>query len=358
MTLRVLHFIHSLSGGGAENQLCHLLSAHSPTVEHWVACVKDSPQAMPVDPRRVIALGVSAKNPRIYTAAMSAVRRLNPDIVHAWLPASVSIPAMLAGFLARKRVIFSFRNQMAFHRTMSYPEYAVAALCARSVVSNSASNHTHHPGFRWLFQRKEGQIIHNCVATGYAGRWRPAPELQSDRPLRILFAGRIVQQKNLATLLQALALLASAESFHLTVAGEGDLQDAMRQLVTDLGLNEKVSFIGFCDGLRDLMLASDLLVFPSFYEGMPNVLVEAMELGLPCIFSDIPAHRALVSGYDERAWFGPADKVALATILRAVLEDRTLLMQLSNSGADIAARFGVDAMVDRYDRYYRELRQK
>ncbi len=353
--VKVLHVIHSLSGGGAETQLCHLIAFQREPVQHWVACVNPVNPALPLDSRHIVPLGVSAKNPRMFFAILRAVQDLQPDIVHVWLPPSLTIPAMVAGALQGKKIVFSYRNQMGFHRLLNYPEWLLACVLAHAVASNSASNARHSRLYSALFRRKRGVVVHNCVRVSAGLQWSGAGVQESSEPLKILFAGRIVEQKNLQVLLHALARIGSAANVQLSVLGEGDQMALMQEMAQALGVAEKVSFAGFCRDIHLRMQQSDLLVFPSLYEGMPNVLVEAMAIGLPCLFSDIPAHRELVSGYDELAWFSPDDADGLANRIKILAHDRQRLSAFSVNGRTIARRFSVDSLIDGYEKFYRDV---
>lgn len=72
----------------------------------------------------------------------------------------------------------------------------------------------------------------------------------------------------------------------LLLIGKGELEDNIKDKVEKLNLQKYVKFLGIRDDVNELMMAMDLLLFPSFYEGLPVVLVESQSTGLPCLISD------------------------------------------------------------------------
>lgn len=117
----------------------------------------------------------------------------------------------------------------------------------------------------------------------------------SEAPLRILFAGRFQKQKNLTFLLEQVAQL-PANTFELHLVGDGPEKRHLQQLAEQLGIAESIRWHGWLprSELRRAYQSADCLVNPSLYEGMPNVVLEAMASGLPVIASKIPGHDTLV----------------------------------------------------------------
>ena len=99
--------------------------------------------------------------------------------------------------------------------------------------------------------------------------------------------GRFRTEKNHTFLIDAFAALVRQNpNSVLLLAGDGDLQPAMEEKVRQLGLSEKVRFLGSCSNVDELLQAMDVFVFPSLYEGLPVTMVEAQAAGVPCLISD------------------------------------------------------------------------
>lgn len=105
----------------------------------------------------------------------------------------------------------------------------------------------------------------------------------------IVAVGRLVQQKDYATLLKAFAILRSRMPAHLVILGEGVERAKIENLITSLGISEDVSMPGFVENPFAFMAQANLFVLSSAWEGFANVLVEAMACGTPVVSTDCPS---------------------------------------------------------------------
>lgn len=352
-SLRVLHCIHTLVGGGAERQLGWLLkasAAHDMTAA--VCCLEPGGAAPPG-----VALFTQSRRHRYDPVAFGLVRRainqFRPDIVHAWLPPSTTIPAMLMSGVMGIPVLFSFLSAMRFRRPLAIAEYAIAWVCASGLIANSPAENA-SPAYRALFRRKRGAVILNGVNLPSEIR-KTVYRAPADGPLRMLFVGRLVGAKNWSCLIRALPLIDRRVDWRLELCGEGPDRIAAEHLVRTLALEERVRFVGFQSDVYVRMQQADLLLMPSLWEGLPNALLEAFAIGLPCIASDIPAHRLLVGNADCLTYFDPRSPAALAGAISAVAQQYGAAVARTAAARAIADRLDVDGMARRYLDYYRLL---
>lgn len=93
--------------------------------------------------------------------------------------------------------------------------------------------------------------------------------------------------KNHALLIKAFATISDRyPDYRLVIYGDGPLRQQLETLVEDLGMADKVSLPGYTTFVREKMEQASLFVLTSDWEGMPNALIEAMALGVPCISTD------------------------------------------------------------------------
>jgi glycosyltransferase involved in cell wall biosynthesis len=351
--VRVLHCIHSLVSGGAERQVC-LLAEHSSRhgMEAAILCVNDSGNEIADPSVRIYRTARQNKyNLSLFPAINQAVRDFNPDILHAWLPAAVTVPTLLTAKRHALPVVFSYRNRMSFVGLRTLAEFLVARAFASGVAANSPVAQS-SAAYRWLYRQKRSVTIPNAVAVGATTKVR---QWSGEGTLRVLFVGRLTAQKNLACLLQAVASLKSSHSVSLTLCGEGEDRQRIEVSARRLGIESETTLTGYCHEVYRVMCQHDVLVLPSLWEGMPNVLLEALALGLPSIVSDIPAHRSIVGTSNCAFLFEPRQPAHLAARLMEFANSRERVAHMVDTGRHIANAYTPAAMTERYRDYYSSL---
>jgi glycosyltransferase involved in cell wall biosynthesis len=149
--------------------------------------------------------------------------------------------------------------------------------------------------------------------------------LAAGRPLRLVYAGALVESKGVGDLLDAFArVLASGARAELTVCGDGEDGPRLRARAAELGLGERARFLGTVSNreVRERMRAADLVVVPSrpsYPEGLAGVISEAFEVGTPLLASDHPAF-ALREGAGCRR-FRAADPRSLAALIGELIAE-------------------------------------
>ncbi|MGE6203823.1 glycosyltransferase family 4 protein [Guptibacillus hwajinpoensis] len=110
----------------------------------------------------------------------------------------------------------------------------------------------------------------------------------------LLSIGEMIKRKNHETAIRALAKL-NKEEFIYLICGKGELESYLKEIVISLGLENKVKFLGFRKDIPEICLASDVFLFPSFQEGLPVSVMEAMSAGLPVVCSSIRGNTDLIT---------------------------------------------------------------
>lgn len=179
------------------------------------------------------------------------------------------------------------------------------------------------------------------------------PQLEGSEALRLLFVGRLNRQKGLDVLLSALALVRRPESFRLRIVGVGPELERLRLQAGDAGLD---SIVDFCGRQQDVVAHyawSELVVLPSRFEGMPNVVLEAMACARPVLGTHIDGTADLIV---ERhgGWLVPSDDpVALAQRLEQFANERATLRSTGLAGRRIAeSKYSMARIASMYLREY------
>ncbi|MGC9780292.1 MAG: glycosyltransferase family 4 protein [Candidatus Heimdallarchaeota archaeon] len=114
----------------------------------------------------------------------------------------------------------------------------------------------------------------------------------------------IKEQKNLLFLIKAFHLLLKSHSdLKLVMVGDGNYRTTLEKLVKDLTLQEKIIFTGYRTEIDEYLLSADIFVNPSWFEGMPNTVIEAMAFGVYLLCSNIPEHRFIIKNNDNGVLF-------------------------------------------------------
>jgi len=156
--------------------------------------------------------------------------------------------------------------------------------------------------------------------------------------LLALFVGRLVEQKNVACLLDAIAALPAASRPWLALAGDGPLRDALTAQAHALGISTQVVCLGERNDATSLMQTADFLILPSYHEGLSNALLEAMAAGCPVIASAVGGSVELVQHERTGLLFPADDRAALAQCIARLVRDPVLRKRLSAHARSRAER--------------------
>jgi glycosyltransferase involved in cell wall biosynthesis len=179
------------------------------------------------------------------------------------------------------------------------------------------------------------------------------PQLEASDAVRLLFVGRLNRQKGVDVLLGALAMVRRPESFRLRVVGVGPELERLRYQAGEAGLD---SIVEFCGRQQDVMAHyawSELVVLPSRFEGMPNVVLEAMSCARPVLGTRISGTTDLIAEA-RSGWLVPNDNPrALAQRLEQVAKERSALRSIGLAGRAIAeSKYSMTRIASLYLREY------
>lgn len=177
-------------------------------------------------------------------------------------------------------------------------------------------------------------------------------------PGRILFLGRLCKGKGIFLLLDALALISRRHpEAHLVCGGDGDL-DAVRNAATGLGVEDRVEILGWIDDKRkaELLTTASVYALPSFAEGMPMSILEAMSAGLPVVATPVGGIPDAIADGQEGFLVPTGDLPALCDAIDALLADPKLREKMgSRARAKFLACFSSSVALPKLGRIYREL---
>jgi len=163
-------------------------------------------------------------------------------------------------------------------------------------------------------------------------------------PPVILGVGRLIKQKDFRTLIEAFSLLRKRRQVRLMILGEGGEREALHQLIEQLDLSNDVQMPGFVANPFKYMRRAKMFVLSSVFEGLGNVLIEAMACGTPVISTDCPSGPAeILQGGRWGRLVDVGDVSGMAQAITAVLEQ-----EQCPDVAKRAADFGVKVAFEKY----------
>jgi len=359
LTLRILHTEASLGWGGQE---IRILTEAAGMIGRGhkvaLACPRES---------------------RIYAEAERF------GVSAAALPIGVKRPA---GLIALRRLLR--RNTFDVVNTHSSTDSWLAALACRALKAPPALVRTRHISAtvpndwltRWLYAKATAQTVTTgeaireqlirrlgvaaervtSIPTGVDPRRfaprdkvlaRHALKLTADLPL-IGIVATLRSWKGHRFLIDAMPLLAHRDA-QLVIVGEGPQRLALQRQIAALGLNVRVNLTGNQNDVAPWLAALDVFALPSYAnEGVPQALVQAMFVGVPCVTTDAGAISELALDEHTALVVARENPVALAAAIDRLLGDAQLRARLIEAArARARAKFSLDAMLDRMEAVFR-----
>ena len=334
---------HNMAGGGCERVIAQLANQF---VAWGIGCTIVTEYACasfyPLDERvRLVPMlpgGAcpSRSIPRAYLALRRLVRRERPDVVLA-MPEKVNVWTVLFLLGSGVPVAVSERNDPRRH-----PESRVKRALRRLLYPFAR-------GF--IFQTEQAAAYFSrriraraAVLPNPLDAARLGPPWDGPREKRVAFVGRLERQKDVPLLLNAFARFhASHPDWTLDLYGDGSQRAALEAQAGALLPPGAVAFFGACPDVADRIRRAGLFALSSAFEGMPNALIEAMALGLPCVATDCPCGGpAALIEHGQNGLLAPVgDAEAFAAALSRLADDPALAAALGRRARDIATRLDV-----------------
>lgn len=168
-----------------------------------------------------------------------------------------------------------------------------------------------------------------------------------NREQQITYIGRLSKEKGVERLIIAFNKIKN-KNWKCVLAGDGPEKKKLEKLVKILGLHEKVLFLGPIKDIDRLLARSSIFVLPSFREGFPNALVEAMAAGLPSIcFDSIPYQDLIIDGYNGFV-VNNNNIEDLTQIIDRLAENDGLRLEIGENAMEIGKRLNVDVIGREY----------
>lgn len=356
--VHVLHVVRTLvPEGGMERAMRRVVDGLSLRgIRHSILLLSDAENVLDFGDKAPLYRVVSPpRDPRMPLGIYQHLERLKPTVIHVrnlgpWPDTSVArlfqIPAT--------PLVWSFHGVEAIHglplaRRIAFR--AAGALTSRIFAVSQAAKSmlvelTGIPASRI-------EVILNGVDTElYAPP--PVPRARTST-LVVGTVGRMEPIKNHALLVEAAGILTREKiDVEVRFAGTGSMEPALRKRAAELGIAERVRFLGHVADVPPYLKELDVFALTSDSEGNPNALLEAMSTGLPCVSTSVGAVTELLQNGRSGMIVPAGDAPALARELAALASDDALRAQLAKNARDrILREYSLGRMLDAYESLYR-----
>ena len=287
------------------------------------------------------ALGLAEKSTNFFSALLGNARRIAslrsailaeaPDLVVSFMDQTNVLALLAVGKMfpvvvsERVHPVHPIGRLWGWLRRRTYDRAAALVVQTRSIGRE----------YSWL-KKASVVVIANAVLSANSD----GPTVVFDRPA-IVGLGRLHPQKGFDLLIRAFARVAAEfPGWKVVVFGEGPERQELEARTKALGLAGRVFFLGRTTTPHADISQGDIFAFPSRFEGFPNALCEAMNVGMPCVAANCPGGPADLIDDGENGLLVPVDNVdALGEALRRLMHDPALRERLGRNASDSVRRF-------------------
>jgi glycosyltransferase involved in cell wall biosynthesis len=295
--------------------------------------------------------------PRVIFSLRRLLKRQQPDLVQAFLFHANFVAAIAARLAQVRRVVTNLRvaEPRHWHRWLLrlVDRFVARHVCVSRGVESYAGNVVRLPASKLVvinngidLQRFENPTSIDLGRFGVAEGRRV-----------MTYIGRLAEQKGVDWLLSVTPrIFGVCRNHDLLIVGDGPDRKKLEQMARQQSVEKQVHFTGWCPEVTAILEASDVLVLPSRWEGMPNVVLEAMAAGKPVVAYDVEGISELLGPLGSDQVAAARDSDGFVIRLTKVLSDDARAVQLGRENRRRAEQqFTVERMVREYDRLYRSL---
>ena len=276
------------------------------------------------------------------------LRRERVDVLHTHTLAAANALARVAGRLAGVAVVSHLHIANHFRPATRAVVAGLDNTTARLAAALVAVSEDTRRAYEEQGYPHRIRVVYNGVAaaTADANGLREELSIPADASL-VAEVGRLCDVKGQRELIDAVARVPGARVVLVGADLEqgGAYERALRDRADALGVSDRVVFAGYRDDAARIVAAADVLALPSWTEGLPLVVLEAMALGRPVVATAVGGTPELVADGETGLLVPPRDVPALAAALQRVLDDASLRRRLGDEGRRrVAERFSAEAM--------------
>lgn len=323
--------------------------AHGITIHH-IDFVRN-----PADPR----------NYKAYLQMIDLINREKIDAIHCNTPVGGVIGRLAGAKCGVKHVIYQahgfhfYKGAPAINWSLYYPVEKTLAHYTDALITINKEDYDRARSFRL---RNHGHVYYvpgvGIDLSIYEGNNKPREEKRKELGLRdtsiiVVSVGELIKRKNYETAIRAMAAAAGSD-IHYLICGKGPLDKKLEELAEKLHVREQIHFLGFRSDIAEIMRASDIFLFPTFQEGLPRALSEAMACGLPCIVSKVRGNTDLIEDGVNGYLYAPTDAQGMSEGMKRLAWNQELRDEMGRNNMMKIREFSLEVAQEAICDIYRK----
>jgi glycosyltransferase involved in cell wall biosynthesis len=285
------------------------------------------------------------------------IRNHNPDLIHSSL-FHANLACRLVGKLDRPRPIITstvtIEQERRWHLWLESATIGLSDIH----VANSRAVATHLANDLGIPANRIC-VIRNGLDLTKIESAKPIDRAQhgiSQNQKLIVWAGRMDPVKNLKVLIEVIDRLSANFDLRAVLLGDGPSRPEIESLIHERALTNQITLLGWSPEVVCWLKSADALIFPSFTEGSPNVVLEAMASGCPVIASNIPACRELIQNHVSGRLIPPENAAAFTQAATEILANKPLAQSLAAAAsATVQLRHDIRVIASQWSDLYLRL---
>ncbi len=287
------------------------------------------------------------------------LKKMKPTIVHSFL-FRANILARIAGYLTGVPIIISSIRVMGGEKRYFHFIERITSFMVDHYIAVSESVK--------CYVMQKSKISDKNISVIYNGIDIKNHNYLSVKNVKMPFAveegddilvtvGRLHKQKGHAYLLHAISkVVKEIPKIKLLIIGKGEEENKLKDLAKSLDLTNEIIFVGLRHDVKKLLSLARLFILPSLWEGMPNVLLEAMAAGKAVIATEVGGIPEVVVHGETGILVPPEDSDALAKSIKYLLQDEIKINKMGETGrVQVEKHFTIAKMLERTEILYQKL---
>lgn len=362
MRVKLMFILPSMAGGGAEKVALLLMRyfAHS-QFNIFLVLFKQEGEYLSQLPENIHLVDLKKRSKFDFLSLIGRLKdtleKIKPDVILSFITYANIISLISSGLTGNlPKLIISHRNYHELQRRFAFKQiiYPFCYRRARKIIAISE-------GIKntlikdWKIQEDKICVIYNPIDINAVNALKKVnvehPFLVSNRDYKVVInIGRLEKPKNQELLLSAFQKLLGDIDARLIILGQGRLEQALKRKAQVLGIQNKVSFVGFQNNPYAWLSRSDVFVLSSNYEGFGNVIIEAMACGVPVISTDCPyGPGEIIANSINGVLVKREDSEELVQAMTHVLLNPETSKKLAQNALESVANYDIHIIGKRYE---------